>query len=249
MKHVSGLATVVLLAPTLLSAEVLLKEDFEGDHCRLLRLAHTNGGDIGDIKVHHFGISDETAAGGKRSFKIDVTIPNGDDVHCTMPVDFPFTQAQDLSVEGSLHAEGGTVSLGFYYRIPAARLSDLVHRGQKQNDRPSAWWSCVAHEPRLHKPALPIHMNVLAVYIRPKPGTETGVPDRGCANSPARDGPTIRAKAVLAHGVRPAGRPAGRLQKHNPHRAEQRTGSDAARDAEGLALPTAAGVPGLLALL
>ena len=164
MRNVIGLLVIVALASPLLHAEVLLKEDFEGGQCRPLRLAPTNGGDIADIKVHHFGISDERAAGGKRSFKIDVTIPNGDDVHCTMPVDFPFTQAQDLSVEGSLHAEGGTVSLGFYYRIPAARLSDLVYRGRKQNDLSSAWWSCLAHEPRLHKSALPIHMNVLAVY-------------------------------------------------------------------------------------
>ena len=153
------------------AAEVLLTEGFEGDPHRTFRLSHSNGGDVSDIQVHHFGVTDQTAAGGKRSFKIDISVNSGDDVHCTIPVDFPFTPTRDLKVKADLRVEGATAALGFYYRIPAVRLSDLVHRGKPIEDG-QGWQSCLAQEPRLHKSSLPMQMHVLAVTMRPLPGTE-----------------------------------------------------------------------------
>ena len=171
MKHSITAVTVMLLASTLVHAEVLLHEGFESDQPRLLRMTHTNG-DRADIQIHFAGVTDEHAANGKRSFKIDMTVDSGDDVHFTMPIDFHFKPTQDLKVQGNLRAENCTYSLGFYYRIPKAKLSDLVQRGKKQNDLPGKWQSFLAHEPRLHKSVFPTSMHVLAVYIRPKPGTE-----------------------------------------------------------------------------
>lgn len=153
-------------------AQVLLEEDFEGDDFRPLRLTHTNGGEIGAIVVHHLGISEAMSTSGKRSFKIDLTVNSGDDVHCTIPLALPFKPTRDLKVEGNLHARGATVSLGFYYTIPHARLADLVQRGREQHALPGGWRSHIAHEPRLHKSILPTSITTFAVYIRPTPGTE-----------------------------------------------------------------------------
>lgn len=172
MKYAVAMVLAIVAAPTLIHAKVLFREDFEGDQSLALQLVHTNDGDLDDIKVHHLGLSDEQAVSGKRSFKVDLTVNSGDDVHCTIPVDFPFSAVQDLKVEAKLRVEGATTTFGFYYRIPAARLSGLVQRGKKQQDLSSSWWSCLAQEPRLYKSAVPVAMSNLALYIRPLPGTE-----------------------------------------------------------------------------
>jgi hypothetical protein len=165
VKNVIVLVVVVVLAPTLLEAEVLLREDFEGDKHQALRITHTDGG---DIKVHHRGVSDEKAFGGKRSFKIDLTIPKGSYVYCMIPVEFSYTKTQNLKSEGKIHAEGADVSLGYFTRIPKARLSDLTQRGEKQKDLSLGWSTWEAYDPRFYETAMPLFMHGLGVYITPK---------------------------------------------------------------------------------
>lgn len=170
--HVFVAAFAIAAASEFLNAQVLFSEDFEGPEPQTPRISHTNGGTLDDIQVRHFGVSDEQAVSGNRSFKVELMLNHGDDVHCTVPVDLPFTNEQDLKVEAKLRVENATCSFGFYYRIPHARLSGLVQRGKKKRDLSGSWWSCLAQEPRLHKSAVPISMHNLALYIRPKPGTE-----------------------------------------------------------------------------
>lgn len=160
--------SAVLLTPMAPASEVVFDEDFEGETHAPIRIAHTNGGDVAGIKVHHFGTSEQATAAGKRSFKIDLTIPSGDDVHCTIPLDLPFTR--DLVFEGKVRAEGIDVRLGFYYRMPAASLAGLVYRPVRPQQASGDWRSWRAHEPRLCASAHPLFMQALVIYIRPVDG-------------------------------------------------------------------------------
>ncbi len=151
---------------TSLHAEVLIKEGFEGEQYTPLEHWATNAG---EIETHYAGISEDKAASGKRSFKLDVTIPKGHYAYWWLPVDFPFTQP--LKFTGKVCAEGeASVELGYAYKNPARGTSGHVFKAKKKKELPAGWSLWEAYEPNFVQSLQLLHMEGLAVYVRPRGG-------------------------------------------------------------------------------
>jgi hypothetical protein len=157
---ISAVPILMLLSTTLLG-EIIVKEDFEGDQYLPLRLWITDAGDltkdttsvtynilerkgtrVGDIQTHYSGISEDKSASGKRSYKLDVTIPNGNMAYYDFPADIEFTEP--LRLRGKLHVESdkplwGTPLIGFRYKNPNFGIENVVWLGQKKQDLDEGW--------------------------------------------------------------------------------------------------------------
>jgi hypothetical protein len=170
----AGLCALLFIPP--LGGKVLLQEDFEGDNPRKFVVNVTNSKK--DIEVHFAGVSEERAASGKKSFKIDMTVPDGGFVYWTLPAEFPFTHP--MKVEGKVRLEGDMTALfGFYYKNTVVDISDwtkraksLVLRADKAEQEDSLWKSLSAYEPRLSLSEQPLVMESIALFVYPWPAQQ-----------------------------------------------------------------------------
>ncbi len=146
-----------------------MQETFEGSNPPLLKLTDTNAS---DVQVHFAGVTEECAAQGKRSLKIDLTIADGHYAYWMMPVDYPFTHP--MKMRGKILVQGDVaVALGYYYKNPDAGLSGMVRDGEKVKDLSAGWsqWECF--DPGLLDSAQPLHLQAIGIYIRTLPGSGT----------------------------------------------------------------------------
>ena len=116
---------VVVWVSTTMDAEILLQENFEAKNPRQFVVNITNS--TKDDVIYFAGVSQEQAAGGKKSFKIDMTVADGDFIFWTLPADFPFTHP--LKVEGKICLESDmTALLDSILRTPSLRSSSRLEK-------------------------------------------------------------------------------------------------------------------------
>ncbi|MAV33813.1 MAG: hypothetical protein CMJ59_00005, partial [Planctomycetaceae bacterium] len=142
---------------------VLWKEDFEGEQPEKFALTHHNAK---QVTVAFAGVSEEHAAGGKRSFKIAATLTEGNYAYWIIKVDAPFTHP--LKIRGKVRREGEVdVQVGYYFRNVDTGASSLVRQGTKIADRKDGWstWEC--YDPGLLKSAQQLRLQAVGVFIFP----------------------------------------------------------------------------------
>ena len=151
----------VLERPTLAAAEperkVVFSEGFEGDG------KVTPWALEGTYDVTFAGPTEERAATGKRSFKIDVTWIDCRYQYWLAPRMIPYYG--NPVVRGKLYVERGDASIGHVFAVPEARLLGGVVGGQKVCDLPEGWaeWRSSA----LGTPGEATYLQGVAVYLRP----------------------------------------------------------------------------------
>jgi hypothetical protein len=164
----ASLALLLSLSPPSLQGEVVLKEDFEGEQHLALRLWATDAGDVnsnsvtmtfntlqrngttvGEIETHYAGVTEKKAAGGRRSYKLDVTIPKGNMAYYDLPADLLFIEP--LRLRGKLHVESDKplwgLSMGFRYDNPNFGIDNIAWLGKKQHDLADGWTQWETYDP------------------------------------------------------------------------------------------------------
>src|SRR3990172_6500040 len=123
---------------------VLLSEGFEGEG----QIQFWTGN--GSYKVNFAGPTDEKAASGKRSFKIDIAFQKGSHYNYWQSIPLMIPCYGQPEASGKLYVEPGgrgDVRLGFCWTGPGDRAvgecSGLVSAGTKVRSLPSGWteWS------------------------------------------------------------------------------------------------------------
>ncbi len=143
---------------------VLLSEDFEGKG--LLQYWTSNG----TYKLNFAGPSDEKAASGKRSFKIDITFEKDCSYnYWQVPVPLMVPCYGQPEVTGKLLVEHGTARLGFAWADPGDRVigatSGMLTPGFKVRSLPSGWseWSSSS----AGRPESGRYINTVVVFVDP----------------------------------------------------------------------------------
>ncbi len=115
-------------------------------------------------EVRFADVTDQRAASGKRSFKIDVLWKD-----CTYnywqsaPLMIPYYGSPRIT--GKLYVERGSASLGYANAYPEAETSGNVSRGEQTQKLPNGWtqWLATASGP----PGGTQHVQSVALYLKP----------------------------------------------------------------------------------
>ena len=137
---------------------VVFGEGFEGDG--KMTFWATNG----SYEVNFAGPTDQRAAGGKRSFKIDVTWKDcAYNYWQSAPLMVPYYGKPKVS--GKLYVERGGAQLGYANACPEAETAGNVSTGEKTGALPDGWSQWVATAGAPVDSAR--HVQAVAIYLRP----------------------------------------------------------------------------------